>query len=292
MCGRYDLHNLPGVVALMMGLPYPQDILPRYNIAPTQDIPVVRMGTNGEREMVAVRWGFVPRWARDPAIGLKMINARGETIATNKAFGIAFKRHRCLIPADGFYEWKKLAGGRKQPMRATMKDGTTFAFGGVAERWLSPEGEILDSCAIITIDANELLEPIHERMPVIIAPEAYERWLDGTAELPLDLLAPYPADAMRVYPVSTRVNATRNDDATLIEVVDPSMAESTHTQRPHNSDRQRRAADAVEDTASASATGNAINPPPVEPAKKATGDATAEAADEATEDTPKQDSLF
>jgi putative SOS response-associated peptidase YedK len=278
MCGRYDLHNHPGTVALMLGLPYPQDILPRYNIAPTQDIPVVRVAANGQREMVSMRWGFVPRWARDPAIGQKMINARGETVATNKAFGIAFKRHRCLIPADGFYEWVKLAGGRKQPMRVTMKDGTTFAFGGIAERWLSPEGEVLDSCAIITVGSNELLAPIHERMPVIIAPDAYERWLDSTIESPLDLLAPYPSDAMRVYPVSTRVNATRNDDAALIEAVEMPLPESAGAQRPRN-DIEKRGQKEVPD--------EAANKP-----RNITRDNAEEMPEEAAEDAPRQDSLF
>ena len=276
MCGRYDLHNHPGTVALLLGLPYPQDIVPRYNIAPTQDIPVVRIGANGAREMVPMRWGFVPRWARDPAIGLKMINARGETVAGSKAFGIAFKRHRCLIPADGFYEWKRLPGGRKQPMRAAMKDGATFAFGGVAERWLSPEGEVLDSCAIITVGSNELLAPIHERMPVIIAPEEYARWLDSTIESPLDLLAPYPADAMRVYPVSSRVNATRNDDATLIEAVDEAMPEGAGVPPP------RMGADAR-----VAATGAARHK--ADGAKRGSAE---DSAEEATGAAPRQDSLF
>jgi putative SOS response-associated peptidase YedK len=219
MCGRYDLHNHPGAVALAMGLPFPHDIIPRYNIAPTQEIPVVRSAASGEREMVGMRWGFVPRWAKDPSIGLKMINARGETVATSKAFGTAFQRHRCLIPADGFYEWQKLVDGRKQPMRIALKDGSTFAFAGLAERWLSPEGEVVDSCTIITIGANAFLRPIHARMPVIIPPPAYERWLDTGGAAPQDLLAAYPGEAMHAYPVSTRVNVARNDDATLIEPV-------------------------------------------------------------------------
>lgn len=278
MCGRYDLHNHPGVVALMLGLPYPHDIVPRYNIAPTQDILVVRSAANGQREMVAMRWGFVPRWAKDPAIGQKMINARGETVATSKAFGTAFRRHRCLIPADGFYEWKKLPDGRKQPMRATMQDGATFAFGGVAERWLSPAGEVLDSCAIITIAANALLAPVHERMPVIIAPDDYARWLDSTSEPPLDLLAPYPAGAMRVYPVSTRVNATRNDDATLIEAVALSAPEGTGAPTPRKGDARKRGDPAAEVPASA--------------AVPAVDDAAADAAQELPEEPPRQDSLF
>jgi putative SOS response-associated peptidase YedK len=278
MAGRYDLHRSPREVALAMGLPSPPPLVPRYNIAPTQDIPVVRIAAGGEREMVTMRWGFVPRWARDPAIGLKMINARGETVATNKAFGIAFKRHRCLIPADGFYEWAKLAGGRKQPMRATMKDGVTFAFGGVAERWLSPTGDVLDSCAIITVDANELLAPILERMPVIIAPDEYERWLDSTIESPLDLVAPYPAEAMQVYPVSTRGDATRNDDPALIEAVDLLSPETASAQKPRKDDEQQDTKEVAE--GAANKTGNTD--------ENATDDVT----EDAVEDTPRQENLF
>ncbi len=217
MCGRYDLHNHPGAIALAMGLPYPQDLIPRYNIAPMTDIPVVRIAADGAREMVMMRWGLVPRWAKDPSIGARMVNARGETVPTNNAFRIPFRRHRCLIPADGFYEWQKLRDGRKQPLRIAMRDGSTFALAGLAERWLSPDGEVLDSCTIVTINANALLAPVHERMPVIVPPAAYGRWLDVSGEPPVDLLAPYPDDAMTVYPVSTRVNTVRNDDAALIE---------------------------------------------------------------------------
>ncbi|MBS0319705.1 MAG: SOS response-associated peptidase [Proteobacteria bacterium] len=219
MCGRYDLHNHPGAIALAMGLPYPQDLIPRYNIAPMTDIPVVRIAADGAREMVMMRWGLVPRWAQDPSIGARMINARGETVATSKAFRIPFARHRCLIPADGFYEWQKLPDGRKQPVRIAMRDGRTFALAGLAERWLSPDGDVLDSCTIVTIDANALLAPVHARMPVIVPPDAYGRWLDASGDPPVDLLAPYPEGAMTLYPVSTRVNAVRNDDASLIAPV-------------------------------------------------------------------------
>jgi putative SOS response-associated peptidase YedK len=149
-----------------------------------------------------------------------MINARGETIAQKSAFKRPFERHRCLVPADGFYEWKTLPGGRKQPVHVAMKDGRPFAFAGLAERWLGADGEVVDSCTIVTTEANALLRPVHERMPVIVAPDDYARWLDVGGEPPIDLVAPYPADAMTFEPVSTRVNAVRNDDASLIEPVE------------------------------------------------------------------------
>jgi putative SOS response-associated peptidase YedK len=220
MCGRFELHTHPAALALAFGLPFAPDIHPRYNIAPMQNIPVIRNSSEGVRELAQMRWGLVPRWAKDPAIGARMINARGETIAEKSAFRTPFERHRCLIPADGFYEWQAVAGGRKQPMHVTMKDGATFAFAGLSERWLSSTGDVVDSCTIVTTAANALLRPLHERMPVIIAPDDYQRWLDNGGEPPHDLVAAYPSDAMTFQPVSTRVNTVRNDDAGLIEPVD------------------------------------------------------------------------
>jgi putative SOS response-associated peptidase YedK len=233
MCGRYELHTHPAMLALAFGLPFAPDIRPRYNIAPMQNIAVIRHSSDGVRELAQMRWGLVPRWAKDPAIGARMINARGETIGQKSAFKTPFERHRCLIPADGFYEWQLLPGGGKQPMRVAMKDGAPFAFAGLAERWLSSAGEVVDSCTIVTIAANALLRPVYERMPVIIAPDDYRRWLDNSGEPPHDLVRAYPSDAMTFHPVSTRVNAVRNDDAKLIEhtaaaaaVTTPDVAQS------------------------------------------------------------------
>ena len=219
MCGRYELHTHPAALALAFGLKLPPAIAPRYNIAPMQDVPVIRLSKAGERELAQVRWGLVPRWAKDPSIGSKMINARSETLAEKPSFRTALKRHRCLIPADGFYEWKVVPGAGKQPIHIGMKDGAPFAFAGLTERWLSPAGEVLDTCTIVTTQANAMLSAMHDRMPAIIAPTQYERWLDVAVEEVADLLAPYPADAMTWYPVSTRVNSVRHDDATLIERV-------------------------------------------------------------------------
>jgi putative SOS response-associated peptidase YedK len=224
MCGRYELHAHPAAIALAFGLSAPPEFAPRYNIAPMQQVPIVRVNAHGARELAMVRWGLVPRWAKDPSIGAKMINARGETVRDKPAFRTAYRRHRCLLPASGFYEWQAREGA-KQPMHVAMLDGAPFAFAGVAERWLGPDGEPLDTCAIVTTEANALLAAVHERMPVIIAPADYAHWLDPTIADPADVIAPYDAAAMRYVPVSTRVNAVRNDDATLIDAVAPVAAD-------------------------------------------------------------------
>jgi len=216
MCGRYELHTNPAAIALAFGLAHPPDLQPRYNVAPTQMIPVVRHNANGERELVQVRWGFVPRWAKDPSIGARMINARAETIASKPAFRNAFQRHRCLVPADGFYEWRPGPRG-KQPMRIARADGQPFGMAGLYERWRSPDGEVLDTCTILTTHANALLAGMHERMPVIVPPDRYEHWLDAANVEVSDLFAPCTDVELRVHPVSTRVNAVRNDDAALID---------------------------------------------------------------------------
>ena len=226
MCGRYELHSNPAAIALMFGLAHPPDVQPRYNIAPTTDVPIVRVGSEGQRELVRMRWGLVPRWAKDPSIGARMINARGETIAEKPSFRTAYRRHRCLLPADGFYEWmSRPAGGadaepaRRQPQRIGMADGSPFGMAGLYERWRSESGDVLDSCTIVTTDANSLLKIVHDRMPVIVAPEHYARWLDPANAEVADLIAPYPSSAMAYYPVSGRVNNVRNDDASLIDAV-------------------------------------------------------------------------
>ena len=216
MCGRYELHTQPAALALAFGVPFPPQMRPRYNIAPMQNVPIIRRSPSGERELVNVRWGLVPRWAKDPNIGNRMINARSETLAEKPSFRTALKRHRCLLPADGFYEWKQTPAGGKQPIHIGMKDQTPFAFAGLFERWLSPAGEVLDTCTIITTQSNALLAPLHDRMPVIVAPVAFDRWLDVANEDTAELFTPYPADAMTYYPVSLRVNSVRNDDAKLI----------------------------------------------------------------------------
>jgi putative SOS response-associated peptidase YedK len=230
MCGRYELHSQPAAIALSFGLAQVPVWQARYNIAPMTEVPVVRVNAAGVRELVRMRWGLVPRWAKDPSIGAKMINARGETIAEKPTFRTAYRRHRCLLPTDGFYEWARAGSAqnaRKQPMHIGMRDGAPFGLAGLFERWLNAEGQRLDSCTIVTTHANELLRPVHDRMPVIVAPEHYARWLDPSNADPVDLIAPFPSEAMACYPVSTRVNNVRNDESALIEPLELSAATTT-----------------------------------------------------------------
>lgn len=222
MCGRYALHSLPEIVALQFGLASPPPFEPRYNIAPTADVLVVREDREGQRFATRLRWGLVPFWATDPSIGSKLANVRAESVAEKPAFQNAFQRHRCLIPASGFYEWKPVAG-RKLPYYIRPADNGVFAFAGLYETWSSPEGR-LHTCTILTTDANALVRDIHNRMPVIVEPENYGRWLDpaNTTGASLEpLLAPYPPELILAWPVSTRVNNARNEDPALIERIEP-----------------------------------------------------------------------
>jgi putative SOS response-associated peptidase YedK len=189
-------------------------LAPRYNIAPTQSVIVV--GDDGERYLKQMRWGLIPSWAKDESIGNRMINARAETIAEKPAFRAALKKRRCLIPADGFYEWKKgeTSKAPKQPFCIRLKSKEPFGFAGLWEHWTSPDGEEVLSCTIITTEVNELLKEVHHRMPVILPREAEAVWLDpkiqDTDKL-LPLLKPYPSDEMEFYPVDRIVNSPAND---------------------------------------------------------------------------------
>ena len=223
MCGRYELSSHPAALALAFGLPLPPDVAPRYNIAPMQQVPIVRFNAAGERELTFVRWGFVPRWAKDPSIGARMINARAETLSSRYAFHNAYARHRCLLPVNGFYEWQASPSG-KQPMHIGMADGHPFGLAGLYERWLSPDGEVLDTCAIVTTAASASLRGVHDRMPVIVPASQYGRWLDSATPNVDDLLGGWTGP-LRIYPVSTRVNAVRNDDAELCAPIDPTQEE-------------------------------------------------------------------
>jgi putative SOS response-associated peptidase YedK len=224
MCGRYTLTADLKTVADRFGAPMPADewatsAPPRYNIAPTQSVIVV--GDDGKRYMKQMRWGLIPSWAKDPSIGNKMINARAETVAEKPAYRSALKKRRCLVPADGFYEWQKL-GNVKQPMRIVLKSHEPFGFAGLWEEWMSPEGEGVLSCVIITTEANELLKSVHDRMPVILTREAEAMWLDPKIQEPerlLALLKQYPPDQMEFYPVSREVNSPAIDKPSNIEPV-------------------------------------------------------------------------
>jgi putative SOS response-associated peptidase YedK len=221
MCGRFTLRTPQGVLVEQFRLKSIPPLQPRYNIAPTQQIGVVREREPAQREFALMQWGLVPRWAKDPSGASQMINARAETAADKPAFRDAFRRRRCLIVADGFYEWKK-AGKIKQPYHIRMKDGRPFAFAGLWERWGASD-EKLESCTILTTNANELCAPMYDRMPVILGPADYDRWLDPALVDPDQLkymLEPYPADEMITEPVSPRVNSVANDDAACIETLE------------------------------------------------------------------------
>ena len=227
MCGRYsnrftwkELHERLDLIGT------PLNLRPRYNVAPNQDVPAVRAAEGG-RTLAMLRWGLIPGWARDPTLGHKLINARSETAAEKPSFRSAFRHRRCLIPADGFYEWQRRDGAR-QPWLFGLRDGAPMLFAGLWERWAVPEGAALtgslaerspgdavETCTILTTAANETVAPVHGRMPVILAPDAWDAWLAGE-EIPL---GPYPADAMTAHPVSTHVNRPANDDPRCVEPV-------------------------------------------------------------------------
>jgi putative SOS response-associated peptidase YedK len=226
MCGRFtQARSWSELVQLyeLAGSPSPSNFAPRYNIAPTQNIAVVRPAArdSGGREMAMMRWGLVPLWAKDVSIGAKMINARAESVRTKPAFRQAFRHRRCLIVADGFYEWRKEEGKtRKQPYYITRQGDAPFAFAGLWEEW-QPQGEQkLETCTIITTQASEAVAWIHERMPVMLEPTQFDAWI--APDVPLDtaeaMLAPYPG-ALATHPVGTRVNSVRNDDPQCIAPV-------------------------------------------------------------------------
>lgn len=214
MCGRYALHSLPEVIALQFDIAAAPQLKVRYNIAPTQIAPVVRIGEDDIREIAELRWGLIPSWSKDPSIGARLINARAETVGEKPAFRNALRRHRCLVPADGYYEWKQ-EGGRKQPYLLRPENGGLFAMAGLWEQWRTPEGEAAGTFAIITSAAAGEAQRIHDRMPVIIAPGDYEAWLAGPG--PARLLQANSDPRFAAVPVSTRVNNPRFDDALCIE---------------------------------------------------------------------------
>lgn len=220
MCGRFSLGTPATTLAAQFELFEVPAWVPRYNIAPTQQAPtVVRATLHPARQFTLHRWGLIPPWAKDPGIGSQLINARAETVATKPAFRKAFRERRCLILADGFYEWQRL-GRHKQPFYIRMRDGWPFAFAGLREHWEGSEGVAIDSCTILTTTANELVGTLHERMPVILTPEDFGLWLDpGVQEIERlqSLLRPYPSEEMTAYPVSTRVNNPTNDSPECVE---------------------------------------------------------------------------
>ena len=217
MCGRFNLTTPTEGLRALFGFDEMPNLPPRYNIAPTQDVAVVRLAGAERRPAFALlRWGLIPAWAKDVSIGSRMINARAETVAEKPAFRNAFRRRRCLIPADGFYEWEKRPDGAKQPWRITLESGAPFAFAGLWEHWSGADGSEVESCAIVTAAAADSVARIHERMPVILEAADFPSWLSGTPEEAQGLLHSYRG-ALRSYTVSSRVNSVRNDDASLLE---------------------------------------------------------------------------
>jgi putative SOS response-associated peptidase YedK len=214
MCGRFTLRTPASKLVEQFYLPVIADLPPRYNVAPSQAVAaIVRPAGQLSRQLAWLKWGLVPPWADDPAIGNRMINARSETVAEKAAFRKPLAERRCLILADGFYEWHAL-GKAKQPYFFELKSGEPFAFAGLWEHWRRDE-QVIDSCTVLTTSANELLDPYHDRMPVILHPEDYDRWLDPNIKQAADvtpLLKPFPADQMQARPVGTRVNRPVNDD--------------------------------------------------------------------------------
>jgi putative SOS response-associated peptidase YedK len=209
MCGRFQLKPEQDWME-EFGVPEPPDLTPRYNIAPTQDIVAIRRGPSGVRRAGLLRWGLVPFFADDPAVGNRLINARAESVARKPAFREPFQKRRCLVPADGFYEWRRV-GRARDPYLLKLRNGRTFAFASVWDRWGS---DGMESCAILTTAANALVAPIHGRMPVMLDRASYDLWLDPEArEEDLHrILRPFPAEEMVAYPVSARVNSTAVDD--------------------------------------------------------------------------------
>lgn len=209
MCGRFTLTKPVDEITRHFGVRAAEAAgwRPRYNIAPTQEVGVVRR--NGERHLSALRWGLIPGWSRDGKMKSLLINARAETLTEKPAFRESVAARRCLIPADGFYEWKHDAG-KKQPWHLGLKDNSLFAFAGLWDRWQGSAGQVIESCTIITTQANEAVAKLHDRMPVIVPPASYDAWLEADVREALALLQAYPAEEMRMYPVSGALGAPAN----------------------------------------------------------------------------------
>lgn len=231
MCGRYRQTRAHKRLEEHFSAEGEVEVSPRYNIAPSQPVVAIRQGTREPvRKLSNLRWGLIPSWAKDISIGYKTINARAETVANTPSFRDAFKSQRCLVPADGFYEWQRI-GKTKQPYCFEMNGGDLFAFAGLWDRWTSPQGQVIESCTILTTTPNSLLTDIHDRMPVILNADDYDLWLDPAfrdAGSLSEMLKPFDAALMNRYPVSNRVNQVRTDDADCARPVDlvPQPAQS------------------------------------------------------------------
>jgi len=246
MCGRYLITSAPEAFRRLFDYEEQPNFPPRYNVAPTQPVPVVRLA-DGKREFALVRWGLIPYWVKDPRTFTLLINARGDSVNDKPAFRNAMRRRRCLFLADGFYDWSN-AGGRKRPFVVRPRDGQPVAFAGVWETWTGPNGEEMETGAIVTTEANRELRSLHDRMPVIVPPEAFDLWLDCKnvdARTAAALIMPAREGLLDAYEVSPAVNRADNDDASLIEPYTeapsssvPSATAGKVAKKPKEDDRQ------------------------------------------------------
>ena len=219
MCGRYAFFSPAEAVKRTFALDLLPGLKPRYNIAPTQSVAALRVVEESRRTLAMLHWGLVPHWAKERAIGNRMINARSETLAEKPSYREAFRRRRCLVLADGWYEWQPAPGG-KQPWFVRLRDPRPIAFAGLWEKWKDPAGELLESCTIVTCDASESIRKIHDRMPVVLPEESWDRWMDpaySDTEALKKILRPYDAKALKAWQVSRLVNAPKNEGPKLIE---------------------------------------------------------------------------
>ena len=225
MCGRYCITTAPEAIRRLFRYRQQPNFPPRYNVAPTQPVPIVRLA-EGEREFALVRWGLIPAWVKDPKDFSLLINARGESVNDKPAFRNAMKRRRCLFPADGFYEWKQ-EGGRRKAFCARPTGGGPIAFAGLWETWIGPNGEEMETAAIVTTRANKTMGAVHDRAPVIVPPEQFDFWLECSKVDELaaaELLVPAPEGAMEVYEISPAVNRVTNDSPALLEPYNSDLA--------------------------------------------------------------------
>jgi putative SOS response-associated peptidase YedK len=220
MCGRFTLTTPADEIALLLGISHSFSTTQRYNIAPTQNILIARHNEENHRELAMLRWGLIPAFVKDPKKVVNPINARSESVKEKPFFREAFRKRRCLIPVDGYYEWQAL-GKLKQPYLMRLENKALFFLAGIWEAWISSEGEVIETAAMLTTSANDIISKVHDRMPVILKPENFSAWLNDTQDIDslLPLLAAYESADMEVYPVSTKVNSGRNENPECIEAV-------------------------------------------------------------------------
>jgi putative SOS response-associated peptidase YedK len=219
MCGRYALYGPSSRYQEHFHTESWPDFPDRYNIAPSAWVPVIRQAPDGRRVADLLRWGLIPNWSKDEAIGAKLNNARGETVADKPSFRLAYRKRRCIVPAMGYYEWQEVAGERKQPWFIHLKSDEPMAMGGLWESWTNPDGEIVRTFCVVTVGPNEVMAPIHDRMPVILRPEDWSAWLSPDSDVGgiAPMVSPAPSETMEAWRVSRRVSSAREDSPDLLE---------------------------------------------------------------------------